>query len=34
MMRTEVDILHARMRAYEMEMKELREQLHLDKKAG
>ncbi|MBB6108943.1 hypothetical protein SAMN05421821_103176 [Mucilaginibacter lappiensis] len=34
MMRTEVDILHARMRAYEMEMKELREQLHLEKKAG
>ncbi|MEZ2338301.1 hypothetical protein [Mucilaginibacter sp. RCC_168] len=34
MMRTEVDILHARMRAYEMEIKELRDQLHLDKKAG
>ncbi|WP_413668896.1 hypothetical protein ACEN9X_02455 [Mucilaginibacter sp. Mucisp86] len=34
MMRTEVDILQARMRAYEIEMKELREQLHLgDKKA-
>ena len=26
MMRTELDILHARMRAYEMEIKELREQ--------
>ncbi|MEN0053653.1 MAG: hypothetical protein AAGC65_08285 [Mucilaginibacter sp.] len=34
MMRTEVDILHARMRAYEMEIKELRDQLHLEKKAG
>ncbi|SDP48268.1 hypothetical protein SAMN05428975_1407 [Mucilaginibacter sp. OK268] len=34
MMRTEVDILHARMRAYEMEIKDLRDQLHLDKKAG
>jgi transcriptional regulator with XRE-family HTH domain len=34
MMRTEVDILHARMRAYEMEIKELRCQLHLDQKAG
>ncbi|UOE51420.1 helix-turn-helix domain-containing protein [Mucilaginibacter sp. SMC90] len=35
MMRTEVDILQARMRAYEMELKELREQLHIeDKKAG
>jgi transcriptional regulator with XRE-family HTH domain len=34
MMRTEVDILHARMRAYEMEIKELRNQLHLDQKAG
>ncbi|QEM09299.1 MULTISPECIES: helix-turn-helix domain-containing protein [Mucilaginibacter] len=34
MMRTEVDILQARMRAYEMELKELREQLHIeDKKA-
>jgi len=34
MMRTEVDILQARMRAYEIEMKELREQLHVgDKKA-
>ncbi|SEN55991.1 hypothetical protein SAMN05192574_103519 [Mucilaginibacter gossypiicola] len=34
MMRTEVDILQARMRAYEIEMKELREQLHIgDKKA-
>ncbi|WPU97260.1 hypothetical protein SNE26_14630 [Mucilaginibacter sp. cycad4] len=29
MMRTEVDILQARMRAYEMELKELREQLHI-----
>lgn len=28
MMRTEVDILQARMRAYEMELKELREHLH------
>src|SRR5476651_2472112 len=27
MMRTELDILHARMRAYEMELKELKEQL-------
>jgi len=34
MMRTEVDILHARMRAYELEIKELRDQLHIDKKAG
>jgi len=34
MMRTEVDILHARMRAYEIEIKDLRDQLHLDKKAG
>jgi transcriptional regulator with XRE-family HTH domain len=34
MMRTEVDILQARMRAYEMELKELRERLQLDKKAG
>jgi len=35
MMRTEVDILQARMRAYEMELKELRAQLHIeDKKAG
>ncbi|MFC0512701.1 hypothetical protein ACFFGT_00760 [Mucilaginibacter angelicae] len=34
MMRTEVDILQARMRAYEMELKELREQLRIeDKKA-
>jgi transcriptional regulator with XRE-family HTH domain len=34
MMRTEVDILQARMRAYEMELKELRGQLHIeDKKA-
>ncbi|WP_114940436.1 helix-turn-helix transcriptional regulator [Mucilaginibacter endophyticus] len=34
MMRTEVDILQARMRAYEMELKDLREQLHIeDKKA-
>ncbi|QEM04842.1 helix-turn-helix transcriptional regulator [Mucilaginibacter sp. P25] len=34
MMRTEVDILQARMRAYEMELKELRAQLHIeDKKA-
>lgn len=34
MMRTEVDILQARMRAYEIEMKDLREQLHVgDKKA-
>jgi transcriptional regulator with XRE-family HTH domain len=34
MMRTEVDILQARMRAYEMELKELRSQLHIeDKKA-
>jgi len=34
MMRTEVDILQARMRAYEMELKELREHLHIaDKKA-
>lgn len=34
MMRTEVDILQARMRAYEMELKELREQLRVeDKKA-
>ncbi len=32
MMRTEVDILHARMRAYEIELKELREQLHLEEK--
>src|SRR6201992_1400353 len=34
MMRTEVDILHARMRAYEMEIKELRDHLQVDKKAG
>ncbi|MDN5287726.1 MAG: family transcriptional regulator [Mucilaginibacter sp.] len=34
MMRTEVDILHARMRAYEMEIKELRDQVHHSKKAG
>ncbi|MBS1525147.1 MAG: helix-turn-helix transcriptional regulator [Bacteroidetes bacterium] len=27
MLRTEVDILHARMRVYEMELKEMREQL-------
>ncbi|NVM62566.1 transcriptional regulator with XRE-family HTH domain [Mucilaginibacter sp. SG538B] len=34
MMRTEVDILQARMRAYEMELKEMRAQLHIeDKKA-
>ncbi|MGF7073496.1 hypothetical protein [Mucilaginibacter sp. 3215] len=34
MMRTEVDILQARMRTYEMELKELRAQLHIeDKKA-
>ena len=32
MMRTEVDILHARMRAYEIELKGLREQLHLEEK--
>ncbi|WDF54643.1 hypothetical protein [Mucilaginibacter sp. KACC 22063] len=30
MLRTEVDILHARMRAYEMEMKDLRRSLNLD----
>src|ERR1700755_3033520 len=35
MMRTEVDILHARMRAYEMELKELKEQNHSEQqKAG
>ena len=34
MMRTELDILQARMRAYEIELKELRAQLHIeDKKA-
>ena len=32
MMRTELDILHARMRAYEMELKELKDQGHLQKK--
>ncbi|AYL96392.1 helix-turn-helix transcriptional regulator [Mucilaginibacter celer] len=32
MMRTEVDILQARMRAYEIELKELREQLHVSEK--
>jgi len=36
MMRTEVDILHARMRAYEIEMKELKDNLSIKdkKKAG
>src|ERR1700733_6253664 len=35
MMRTEVDILHARMRAFEMELAELKEQLPLsEQKAG
>ena len=35
MMRTEIDILHARMRAYEMELKELKERpLNEAKQAG
>jgi hypothetical protein len=35
MMRTELDILHARMRAYEMELKELKDQgMGQKKKAG
>jgi len=32
MLRTEVDILHSRMRAYEIELKELRDQFVSDKK--
>jgi len=34
MLRTEVDILHARMRVYEIEMKELKDSLHPGKKAA
>src|ERR1700739_1581609 len=35
MMRTELDILHARMRAYELELKELKDELHAgEQKAG
>jgi hypothetical protein len=34
MLRTEVDILHARMRVYEMEMKELKESLPAGTKAA
>ena len=34
MLRTEVDILHARMRAYEIELKELKDSLNIQQKAG
>lgn len=34
MLRTEVDILHARMRAYEMELKEMRDQTVQNQQAG